>query len=370
MIYLDNAATTLIKPATVEMAVVNAMRTMASPGRGAHTPAMRAAEKVFECREAAADLFSVNNPEKIIFTQNATHGLNIAIKSTAKPRAKVLVSGYEHNAVTRTLAQTGANIMIAKSDVFDREAMIRSFRENIKDADAVVCTHVSNVFGFILPIYEIAEMCHINKVPLIVDASQSAGILPVDQSVLHADFIAMPGHKGLYGPQGTGILIADGKSEPLMSGGSGADSINQNMPDYMPDRLEAGTHNVCGIAGLLEGIRFIKEKGIAEIAQHEAQLSAFLAEKLNTIDRLEVFRGSEETQSGVLSVRSKTKDCEALADELNSHGICVRAGLHCAPYAHETAGTIKTGTVRFSFSVFTDTDDILRCADIMKEISK
>ena len=175
MIYLDNAATSLIKPVSVENAVVNAMRSMASPGRGAHAPAMRAAETVFECREAAARLFDVPDAENVVFTMNATHALNIAIRSVVKPGRRVLVSGFEHNSVTRPLRMLTDDITVAGSRLFDAENTLSEFDSKLRRADAVVCTHVSNAFGYILPIYEIAELCRRAGVPLIVDASQSAG---------------------------------------------------------------------------------------------------------------------------------------------------------------------------------------------------
>ena len=195
MIYLDNAATSLIKPVGVENAVVNAMRSMASPGRGAHAPAMRAAETVFECREAAARLFKVAGAANVVFTMNATHALNIAIRSVVKPGSRVLVSGFEHNSVTRPLRMLTDDITVAGSRLFDEENTLSEFDEKLRRADAVVCTHVSNAFGYILPVYEIAALCRRAGVPLIVDASQSAGVLDVDFARLGAAFVAMPGHK-------------------------------------------------------------------------------------------------------------------------------------------------------------------------------
>ena len=221
MIYLDNAATTMIKPEAVARAMTDAMRRAASPGRGGHVPAMTAAEIVFRCRENASELFNVPEPERIVFTMNATHALNIAIRSLAHKGTRVLVSGYEHNSVTRPLAQLGADIAVASSAPFDRNGILKAFRDKIPAAELVVCTHVSNVFGFILPVYEIAEMCRRAGVPFILDASQSAGVLEVDYQALGAAFIAMPGHKALFGPQGTGILICGVEGEPLLSGGSG-----------------------------------------------------------------------------------------------------------------------------------------------------
>ena len=368
MIYFDNAATTMIKPLSVSRAVLKAMQTMASPGRGAHEPAMRAAKTVFDCRMAAAELFNVPEPEQIVFTMNATHSLNIAINSLVHHGTKVLVSGYEHNSVTRPLEAKGAEIRLASAPLFDCDAVLEAFEDELPQADVAVCTHVSNVFGFILPIYEISELCRKYCVPLIVDASQSAGILDVDYARLNAEFIAMPGHKGLFGPQGTGILICSKACEPLLSGGSGTDSIVQHMPEYLPDRLEAGTHNVCGIAGLLEGIRFVQAKGTKEITGHETKLLKEMVNSLENEKGLEIFSRNCTAQSGVLSIRSSRLDCEELATALGENGICVRTGLHCAPFAHRSAGTLKTGTVRFSFSPFNTEEEVERCCQFIKDL--
>lgn len=368
MIYLDNAATTMIKPLPVSHAVLRAMQTMASPGRGGHEPAMRAAEAVFNCRLEAAELFNVPEPDQIVFTMNATHGLNIAINSLAGPGTKVLVSGYEHNSVTRPLAAIGAEIHVAGSELFNREELLHSFERQLPGMDLVVCTHVSNVFGFILPIYEIAGLCREHQVPLIVDASQSAGVLEVDYKRLGAKFIALPGHKSLYGPQGTGILICAAPCKPLLSGGSGSDSIPQHMPEYLPDRLEAGTHNVCGIAGLAEGIRYVRRQGIKNIFAHEQGLLNMMTEELSGLDGLELFSAKTAAQSGVLSLRSGAMSCEDLALALAERDVCVRSGLHCAPFAHKTAGTLDTGTVRFSFSTFTTKNDIEKSCQFIKDL--
>lgn len=368
MIYLDNAATTMIKPVAVERAVLRAMHTMASPGRGGHDPAMRAAEQVLSCREAAARLFNVPDCERVVFTMNATHALNIAIRSLAVPGSRVVVSGFEHNSVTRPLAELGAEIVIAAAPLFRPEALIEQFRKMLPGASLAVCTHVSNAFGYILPIYEIAALCSELEIPLIVDASQSAGILDVDYAALGAAFIAMPGHKGLFGPQGTGVLICAQEGKPLLSGGSGSDSVPQHMPDYLPDRLEAGTHNVCGIAGLREGIAYVSAHGTGELLRHERELLRQMAEELSGIDELQLFYSGGDDQSGVLSLRSSALDCEDIAAGLNRSGIFVRSGLHCSPFAHRSVGTLRTGTVRFSFSPFVSPEDIDRTCARMAEL--
>ena len=352
MLYLDNAATTLIKPRAVSGEMLRALTTAASPGRGGHVAAMTAASIVYRCREAVAEMFNVPSPEQVVFTQNATHALNIAINSLAKKGDKVLVSGYEHNSVTRPLEAINCEIIIAESALFDQGAMIHEFAEKIKNVDLVVCTHVSNVFGYILPIYEIAEICRKNGVPFIVDASQSAGALPVDFQKLGARFIAMPGHKALFGPQGTGILLCAENGKVLISGGSGSDSRKQRMPDFLPDRHEAGTHNVPGIAGLFAGINYVSACGIDNIRAYEEKLIKEIAEELTRIDGIEVFYAGNNTQCGVLSFRTAFVSCDEIGRLLSEEGVCVRSGLHCSPYAHRSAGTLETGTVRLSVSPF------------------
>lgn len=366
MIYLDNGATTLLKPIAVQQAVTEAMRSMASPGRGGHPPAMLAAETVYTCREEAAELFHVPQLEQVVFTMNATHALNIAISSFARKGQKVVVSGFEHNSVTRPLTAIGAKIVFAGTKLFDNTALLADFERKLPGAGLCVCTHVSNVFGYVLPIYEIAQLCRRHRVPLIVDASQSAGVMEVDMQRLGAEFIAMPGHKSLFGPQGTGILLCKSMGKPYMFGGSGSDSVPQHMPEYLPDGLEAGTHNVSGIAGLLAGIRYVKSAGTEQILRHERQLLALMTEELQS-SGAELFTGKE--QSGVLSLRIPGMDCEQVAQELSQRGICVRAGMHCAPTAHRSAGTLDTGTVRFSFSPFNEERQIKTACAAVKEIA-
>ncbi len=368
MIYLDNAATTLIKPLPVRQAMDRALLCMASPGRGSHPPAMLAAETVYDCRCAAAELFRVPEPEQVVFTMNATHALNIAIRSLAGPGTRTVISGYEHNSVTRPLAELGAEVREARGRLFDARAVLEDFERLLPGAELAVCTHVSNVFGFVLPIYEIARLCRERGVPLIVDASQSAGVLELDMARLGAAFVAMPGHKALFGPQGTGLLLCGARGKPLMQGGSGSDSIAQHMPDYLPDRLEAGTHNVCGIAGLLAGLQYVRDKGTENILRQERELLTLAIEEL-TGSGLELFTGAPEAQCGVLSLRSRRLDCESVAEALAAEGICVRSGLHCAPAAHRSAGTLKTGTVRLSFSPFVTADQVRTACGVLRGLA-
>ena len=345
MIYLDNGATSFHKPPAVYRAVGEAMRSCANPGRGGYGAAMEASRRVYACRDAAAELFGCQ-PEQVALTTSCTHGLNIAIRTLVRPGARVAVSGFEHNAVTRPLHALGAEIKVAGRTLFDREDTLEQFYQTLKQGvDAAVFTHVSNVFGYILPVEDMAVLCRAFGVPFIIDAAQSAGVLPVAFSELGADFIAMPGHKGLLGPQGTGLLLCRGDAQPLMQGGTGSDSIRQEMPEYLPDRLEAGTLNVPGYAGLTEGLRHIKRQGVERIFRREHAQLRRCAEGLEKLG-MKVFSGPD--QAGTVSFLPGM-DCEDAAEKLVRQGIAVRAGLHCAPFAHESAGTLETGTVRVSF---------------------
>jgi len=371
MIYLDSAATTLQKPPAVRRAVLSAMERMASPGRGGHRPAMLAAETAFQCRQAAAELFHLEDPENVVFTLNATHALNLAIKSVVRPGDTVVTSGYEHNAVTRPLAALGCHIKAAQGPLFDRDAALEAFDRLITpEAACVVCTHVSNVFGFILPVEEIARLCRERGVPLILDASQSAGALSVHMEELGCAFIGMPGHKGLYGPQGTGLLLCGPGRETatLLEGGTGSLSARQEMPDFLPDRLEAGTHNIPGIAGLLEGLRFVRRRGEGAILRRERELMERARRGLSAIPGVTVYAAKDpETQAGVLSFQVDGLDCEEVGEKLGQREIAVRAGLHCAPCAHQSAGTGERGTVRASFSDFNTPAEV---QTLVREVSR
>lgn len=370
MIYLDSAATTLEKPAAVARAMANAVGNFASPGRGGYKAGMKAGELLYRFREQAARMFGAANPEQVVLTTNATHGLNIAIRTLVKPGQTVLISGYEHNAVTRVLhAIPNVTVKVADAALFDEEHTFRRFEELLTDDVAVViCIHVSNVFGFILPITRIAQLCQERGKPLIVDASQSAGTLPISLSEWRAAFVAMPGHKGLYGPQGTGLLLCGIQPEPLLYGGTGSASIQQEMPDFLPDRLEAGTQNVCGAAGLLAGMKFVEQKGLERIACHERRLCRHMMARLKNIPGVRVFEG--ENQSGLFSFVIDGMDCESIGERLGRHGVAMRAGLHCAPLAHKTAGTLESGTVRISFSAFNRPEQAEQAAAIIRRIAE
>ena len=345
MIYLDNGATSFRKPPEVKAAVRRAMDTCANPGRGGYGAAMEAANTVFRCRERAGEFFGCD-PEQVVFTSNCTHGLNIAIRSLVKPGSRVVISGFEHNAVTRPLYALDAKVKIAGRRLFDPEDTLEAFEKALKQgADAAVFTHVSNVFGYILPVEEMGELCRRAGIPFIIDAAQSAGSLPVNLSSSGAAFIAMPGHKGLLGPQGTGILLCAGEAQPLLYGGTGNASISQRMPEDLPERLEAGTLNVPGIAGLEAGLKYLQRCAPGSIAAREQTQAKRCAEGLRKLG-MDVYWGDH--QAGTVSFRCGL-DCEEAAQRLAKQGIAVRAGIHCAPTAHESAGTLDTGTIRISY---------------------
>lgn len=368
MIYLDNAATTFRKPPAVRTAVLRALQSMSSPGRGGY-PSAHAAEKLlFRTRTLAADIFGVPDAAHVVFTASATHGLNIAIKSLVPIGGRAVISAWEHNAVTRPLHALGAEAAIATAPLFDDEACVRAFAKEIRrGADAVICTAASNVFGYLLPLGEISALCRRMRIPLIVDAAQSAGVVALNMETLGAAFVAMPGHKGLYGPQGTGLLLCGAEAKPLLEGGTGSASLAQEMPDFLPDRLEAGTHNVPGIAGLEAGLRFVRATTPKRILCHEQQLIRHATEGLRALHGVAVYAADHAArQVGVLSFTVENHKPEDLAHTLAQRGIAVRAGLHCAPIAHQSAHT--QGTVRVSVSAFSTEAEIDAFLRAMREI--
>jgi len=362
MIYLDNGATSFHKPPSVYRAVQEAMHSCANPGRGGYKAAQKASDVVYGCREQAGVLFDCL-PEQVVLTTSCTHGLNMAIRTLVKPGSAVLISGFEHNAVTRPLHAIGADIRIFGRRLFDWEDTLSSFEKQLEGVDAVVFTHVSNVFGYILPVQQMADLCRERSIPFIIDAAQSAGSLPLSLEKLGADFIAMPGHKGLLGPQGTGLLLCKAGGEPLFFGGTGSLSREQAMPEELPDRLEAGTLNVPGYAGLREGLRYLNRVGVDTVFRREHQM---LQQCIHGLKRAGMRTFAGEHQAATVSFLPGM-DCEEAADFLAHRGVAVRAGLHCAPCAHESAGTLETGTVRVSIGFDTFPGQI---AAFLRAVSK
>ena len=373
MIYLDNAATTLHKPRAVDEAVRRAMHAAAGYARGGYAAAMRAGETVYACREQAAALFGVRDPARVVFTMNATHALNLAIHALAGPETRVAVSGYEHNAVMRPLMLRGIDPIVLDTPLWDGAAMAERAEQALANgAQLFILNHVSNVFGFAAPLDEIAALLDEKGVPLILDASQSAGVIGIDvrkHPCLAA--VCMPGHKALYGPQGTGILLAlDDRIArcPLHAGGTGSRSEDMRQPDFLPDALESGTPNVPGIAGLAAGIAFVRSVGPANILAQEQKLMREFVRALEGEERIECFAHPEQT--GVLSLRVRGVSSESMAETLARQGVSVRAGLHCAPLAHRTAGTEETGTVRFSLSFYSTAHQLEHAAALVRQTVK
>ena len=366
MIYLDHGATSFPKPSAVSREMLRAMRRCANPGRGGHPPSMAAASCLLDTRMAAASLLECQ-PEQVIFTGSCTHGLNIAIATLCPPGSRVAITGFEHNAVVRPLYARGCQLIVAGRKLFDPEDSLTKFEAALKQgADAAVFTWVSNVFGYILPVEELSGLCKSYGVPFIIDAAQAAGYLPVSLKKTGADFIAMPGHKGLLGPMGTGLLLCNSQPVSLLQGGTGSLSQSYEMPPFLPDALEPGTCNVPGIAGLGEGIR-LAHKRLRQGLQPtpEAQFHRCI----NALEKLgfKVFFGKE--QANTLSFVPEM-DCEEMAQRLAEKGIAVRSGLHCAPLAHESAGTLESGTVRLSFGHWVRPYQVDALIEALRDIRK
>lgn len=361
MVYLDNAATTLIRPKSVIKAANKAMLNAAGYGRSGHKAALYAGEIVYKCRERVQKLFNLQSPEQAVFTLNATHALNQAIYSFAPKAKKIAITGYEHNSVVRPLYARNIDYYIIESKLFDEKSMLDGVQKALDNGcDLFIINHISNVFGQIAPIEQIDEMLYNANADMIIDASQSAGKRKIDLSKLKSvKALCTAGHKGLLGLTGTGILVVcTGEMlNPLMQGGTGSLSNDLNQPYMLPDRLESGTPNIVGIASLSEGINYILSLDYKQNLKHEQELLAKAVKELNQIPNIEVFSDSKN-QAGVLSFRHKNISCEKIAEMLAENDICVRAGLHCAPLAHKSAGTLETGTVRVSFGFDTKIRDI------------
>lgn len=379
MIYFDNAATTFVKPRAVYYAVDNALRNFsANPGRSGHLLAMEAASRVYDCRRKTARLFNCAKEENVTFTLNGTMSLNMAIKGVARKGDHFIISGLEHNAVARPVEalKNRGNISYDIAKVFgDDESTVKSFERLIrKNTRAIVCTHVSNVFGTVLPIEKIGQLARDRGIIFIVDAAQSAGILPIDVKQMNMDFLCMPAHKGLFAPMGLGVLIACGDIplETLIEGGTGSASSSLVQPEILPDRLESGTVNLPAIAGLSAGIDFINSVGIKNILAHEKKIVHYLYDEFSHMEEVELYTPKPEYPffAPLISFNIKGVKSDAVAHLLDEDNIAVRAGLHCAPLAHNCYGTTAQGTVRLSPSVFNTIGQakyIVRCVKKIKK---
>ena len=382
MIYLDNAATTFPKPRVVVDAAAECLSdACGNPGRAGHALSVRAAEVVYSCREAVAEFFGSDAPENVVFAENATGALNLALHGMLRRGDHVLISGIEHNAVLRPV-----HAMLAEGVTYsvypassDPAAVIRELERRLRpDTRLVVACHASNICGIVLPLAEIGAFCEKHRLRFIVDASQSAGKLPVNIGQIRADAICAPGHKGLYGPPGVGFALfgdryrgENGKKlRPLLSGGSGSRSLEPDMPPFLPDRLEAGTLPLPAIAGLEAGIRAVSSIGPERLAEYEGELAGEAAGRLSAIPGIRVWLPEFAGKNGILLFTADGIPPEEIAAKLDERGICVRAGYHCAPLAHRTVGTPKGGGVRASFSMYNTESDVAALCKAVKEISE
>ena len=371
MIYLDNAATTFPKPRSVLSAVVDCIRNIGgNPGRGAHTLSLRAAEAVYDARCTVADFLGINDPAKIVFTPNATFAINLAIRCRVRQGDHILLSDREHNAVLRPVAYLKEREIADYSVYSGTGDVLSDIQKKETNATAIlICNPVSNVTGERLPIRKIAAYAKARGFYLIVDGSQWIGHGKPDPTVVGlADAIAVPGHKGLYGIQGSGFLYLNSPegNAPFLLGGSGSRSAERSMPKELPDRYEAGTLSTPAIVSLAAGIRFITDFGLEGIAEREAALVAYANERLSDIPGVKVY-GDPAAGTSVLSFRVDDTAPEETARRLDRAGIAVRAGLQCAPLVHRTIGTFPTGTVRLGFGAFNTEKDVDR---LLSEVRK
>jgi len=375
MIYLDNAATSFPKPVEVYSEVLKCMENYAAnPGRGSHDMAIEASSKIMDTRQELSALFNIPNLLNIIFTSNATESLNIGIKGILKPGDHVISTMIEHNSVLRPL-----NYLSEKGIAFTLLGVdengylnINNLKKKIRrKTKAIIINHASNVIGTIQDIRAIGEIAKKAGILFMVDASQSAGVIPIDVLRDNIDLLAFPGHKGLYGPQGTGgFYIRDGiYLDSFIQGGTGSESMSMRQPDFLPDKFESGTLNTPGIAGLCEGLRFIKKIGIENIRNHEIMLVEHLVKELSKLSYIKIYGGIDYKNRGaVVSLNIDNVDASEVGELLNKKGIAVRTGFHCAPLIHQIIGTNRRGTVRISPGYFNSLEDIEKLIKALKNI--
>ena len=377
MIYFDNAATALQKPDCVLRAVMEAMTAFGNPGRGVHEPAMAASRAIYDARCAIAQLFCGENPARIAFCANATEALNIAIKGTLSPGDHVITTAMEHNSVLRPLYELerqGVELTILPADKQGRvayEGFEAAIRSNTR---AIVCTHGSNLTGNLLDIGKIGTIAKANDLLFLVDASQTAGVFPIDARKMNIDILCFTGHKGLLGPQGTGgLYVREGMEvRPLLTGGSGVRSHSRTHPTQMPTALEAGTLNAHGLAGLSAGVRWLLETGIDTVRHKELDLMWAFYEGVKTIPGITVYGDfSDRERCPIVSLNVRDYDSSQVSDALFSqYGIATRPGAHCAPLMHDALGTGSRGAVRFSFSHFNTREEINIAIAALREIAR
>lgn len=366
MIYLDNAATSWPKPDSVYQAMENCMRHAgANPGRGGHRMALDAGRILFECRDALAELFNIDDPNQIAFMLNATDAINTALFGFLRPGDHVVTTSMEHNAMARplrSLERAGVKLTIVSADQYGDIHVGDIEQACSKQTKLIAVGHASNVTGTILPVGEVGAIARTKGIKLLVDAAQTAGVEDIDVEAQGIDLLAFTGHKSLLGPQGTGGLwVRDNIDlKPLRWGGTGSNSESDLMPEIMPDKLESGTPNTVGIAGLSAGIRYIKDIGIGSIRLRENKLRQQLWQGFREIPRV-ILYGSEDfhNKTGVVSFNIEGMDSGQVSYMLDrQYDIATRAGLHCAPWAHKSIGTLRSGTVRASLGCFNTAGDV------------
>lgn len=377
MIYFDNAATSLQKPEAVIEAVAEAMKSLGNASRGAHSAALGSNRMVYETRELLAELFHIDDPSRIAFTMNATESLNIAIAGIFRPEDHVITTVMEHNSVLRPLyrmEESGTELSFLQADKkgnISYEELENAIRSNTR---AVICTHASNLTGNVLDLERIGEICKKHRLLFLVDASQTAGIIPIDVQKMKISVLCFTGHKGLLGPQGTGgIYVApEINIRPLVVGGSGVQSYLKTQPDEMPARLEAGTLNAHGIAGLHAAVSYIIEKGVEQIYQEEHEKTDYFYRMIRSIPDIHIYGDPEaELHAPIIALNIGDYDSAQVADELmEAYGIATRAGAHCAPLMHQALGTQKQGAVRFSFSQFNTRKELDAGIQALRELAE
>ena len=376
MIYMDNAATTMQKPQQVIDAVAAAMCSMGNAGRGAHAASLGAARTIYDAREKLACFFHAENPKQIAFTMNSTESLNIALKGVLNPGDHVITTMLEHNSVLRPLyelQEKGTELTILKSNpqgTLDYEDFEKAIKENTK---AIVCTHGSNLTGNLVDVKRVGEIAKKHGFLFIVDASQTAGVFPIDVQEMGIDILCFTGHKGLLGPQGTGgIYVREGLTvRPLLCGGSGVQTYNKKHPSEMPTALEAGTLNRHGIAGLDAAVEYLMETGIDTIREREQDLMWRFYEGVKDIPGVKVYGDfSTRERCAIVTLNIGDYDSSEVSDELlMTYGISTRAGGHCAPLMHEALGTVEQGAVRFSFSHYNTDEELNTAIQAVKEMA-
>jgi cysteine desulfurase family protein len=375
-VYLDNAATSWPKPEAVYTAVDHFMRHVGgTPGRGGHWREEEAARIADEARAALAALFHAADASCVVFTMNATQAINMALKGLLRPGDHVITSSIEHNAMWRplkALERRGVALTAlpcAPDGTLHPEDVEAAIRPSTR---LIALLHASNVLGTLLPIARIGQIAHRHSIPFLVDAAQTAGTYPIDMQAMHIDLLAFAGHKGLYGPHGTGGLVVQPgiNLETWIEGGSGIASEREDMPPELPARLEAGTHNAAGIAGLLAGVRFVLEVGVERIRAHELEMTGQLIALLQEIPGVTLLGPSDiERRVAVVAVTVNGYAPDQLAAVLDqAFDVATRAGLHCAPQAHRVAGTLECGALRFSPGWFTDEEEIVYAVEALRSI--